>query len=312
MVGRNLHELRGLGMDASPSVSEWEKQGSYVVHDGHRVFVLDLPPIGPTTDDPAADSILVLHGFPTCSFDWRHVLPAFRERRRVVLLDFLGFGLSDKPDLRYGIRLHADTTESVVSAVGLARAALVTHDMGDTVGGELLARDIEGTLGFEITRRVVTNGSIYIEMAHLTPGQQLLLSLDDAKLDLSGAIGDASQGFKGGVASTFAPAHQPDDEELDAQWQLVSRLEGNALLPRSIRYIEDRRAEEARFTGAIENHASPLGVVWGELDPVAVHAMALRLQEARPDLDLVTLDGVGHYPMIEDPERFGAAVLSHL
>ena len=44
-----------------------------------------------------------------------------------------------------------------------------------------------------------------------------------------------AQGFKAGVALTFAPDHQPDDEEMDAQWELVSRLEGNALLPRSIR-----------------------------------------------------------------------------
>jgi pimeloyl-ACP methyl ester carboxylesterase len=299
-------------MDAGAGVAAWEQRGRYVAHDGLSVFVLDLGPADDAAPDEGLDPILVLHGFPTCSFDWRHVLPAFRQRRRVVLLDFLGFGLSDKPDRRYGIRLHADTVERVAEAVGLDRVALVTHDMGDTVGGELLARADEGSLGFDISRRVVTNGSIYIEMAHLTPGQELLLSLDDAKLDLSGAIGDQSQGFKGGVASTFAPAHQPDAEELDAQWQLVSRLEGNALLPRTIRYIEDRRAEQTRFTGAIETHASPLGVVWGELDPVAVHPMALRLQEARPDLDLVTLDGVGHYPMIEDPARFATAVLSLL
>ena len=48
--------------------------------------------------------------------------------------------------------------------------ALLTHDMGDTVGGELLARNLEGTLRFEITQRVLTNGSIYIDMAHLTDG----------------------------------------------------------------------------------------------------------------------------------------------
>ena len=58
--------------------------------------------------------------------------------------------------------------------------------------------------------------------------------------------------------------------------------DGYRLLPRLIRYIEDRRVDESRFTGAIENHPSPLGIIWGELDPVAVHPMALRLREACP------------------------------
>jgi pimeloyl-ACP methyl ester carboxylesterase len=49
--------------------------------------------------------------------------------------------------------------------------------------------------------------------------------------------------------------------------------------------------------------------VWGDLDPVAVYPMAERLVAARPGTPLVTLDGVGHYPMVEDPVRFADAVL---
>ena len=54
--------------------------------------------------------------------------------------------------------------------------------MGDTVGGELLARRAEGAWPVEVVHRVVTNGSIYIEQAHLTNGQQLLLELPDELL----------------------------------------------------------------------------------------------------------------------------------
>jgi pimeloyl-ACP methyl ester carboxylesterase len=71
-------------------------------------------------------------------------------------------------------------------------------------------------------------------------------------------------------------------------------------------------AEEARYTGAIESHQSPLGIVWGELDPIAVHAMTDRLLERRPDATRATLEGVGHYPMVEAPDRFAAAVLDFL
>ena len=102
-------------------------------------------------------------------------------------------------------------------------------------------------------RRVLTNGSIYIEMAHLTNGQQLLLSLDDAATDLV-----VADGFKAGLAGTFSPNSNVADDELEAQWLFAERNGGNRLLPRTIRYIEDRRAEERRFTGAIETHPSPL------------------------------------------------------
>ncbi|HEV7526517.1 MAG TPA: alpha/beta hydrolase [Acidimicrobiia bacterium] len=290
-------------MSAVDDVLEWEARGNRLTVHGKSVWVLDVPALA----DEGLDPLLVLHGFPSSSFDWRHVLDALRARRRVVAIDFLGFGLSDKPDLRYSMRLQADVVEAVAWNLGLSSVALLTHDMGDTVGGELLARSLEGTLPFAVSRRVLTNGSIYIDMAHLTTGQELLLSLDDARTDLVGA-----DGFKAGLAGTFSPKSAVDDDELDAQWLLAERNEGNQLLPRTIRYIEDRRAEERRFTGAIELHPSPLAVVWGADDPIAVVAMTDELTRSRPDAHVTILDGVGHYPMIESPARFAEAVTNAL
>jgi pimeloyl-ACP methyl ester carboxylesterase len=286
---------------------EWAALGRHVEVDGHRLFVIDHP-----AGDEVETPVLVLHGFPSCSLDWRMVLPKLAERRRVVLFDFLGFGLSDKPDLRYGIRLHADHAQRIVAALGLDEIALVTHDMGDTVGGELLARSLEGTLGFGIGRRVLTNGSIYLAMAQLTAGQQALMALPDERLGPDRTAEEWKPGYVAGLAGTFSSSRPPSADEMDAQWEMAAMQEGYRLLPRLIRYLEDRVADEARFTGAIESHPSPLGIVWGERDPVAVHPMALRLREARPDAALVTLDGVGHYPMIEDPQRLADAVIATL
>ena len=52
--------------------------------------------------------------------------------------------------------------------------------------------------------------------------------------------------------------------------------------------------------------------MWGDQDPIAVVAMAHRLAERRPDASVRLLEGVGHYPMLEAPERFGEAVLAGL
>jgi pimeloyl-ACP methyl ester carboxylesterase len=80
------------------------------------------------------------------------------------------------------------------------------------------------------------------------------------------------------------------------------------VLPRLIRYIEERRRNQARFTGAIESDPSPLHIVWGLDDPIAVPSMVDTLRAARPDATVDLLEGVGHYPMVEAPARFLAAV----
>jgi pimeloyl-ACP methyl ester carboxylesterase len=288
-------------MAASLPDEAWRAAGRTVDVHGDAVFVRDEPATDP---DPTLPPLLVLHGFPTCSFDFAATLPALAARRRVVLPDHLGHGLSAKPDRRYGIRMLADAVEGAVVALGIEEVDLLTHDVGDSVGGELLARSLDGDLPFQVRRRVLTNGSIYMDLVQLSAGQQLLLSLPDEPTDLV-----TEEAWIGGVRGTFAPGSHVSDDELAALWRLNLHADGHRMLTRTIRYIEDRRREERRYTEPIETHPSPLGVVWGRLDPIAVHAMAERLVAARPGTPLVTLDDAGHYPMLEAPDRFAAAVL---
>jgi pimeloyl-ACP methyl ester carboxylesterase len=269
---------------------------------GRRVFVVDR---GPTeSNSPAGDPVLVLHGFPTSSHDWHRVLDPLARRHRVVLLDMLGYGLSDKPDQRYSLFEQADVVEALARDLELGEVALLTHDMGDSVGGEILARSLDRTLSFGVTRRVLSNGSIYIDMAHLTDGQQLLLSLPDERL----ADGLGRDALADALRGTFAPGSAVPDDDVETAAELIVRGGGDRLLPRTIRYVEERREHEGRWTGAIERHPAPLTIVWGDLDPIAVWPMAERLHGGRPDATLVRLRGVGHYPMLEAPDAFTSAV----
>jgi pimeloyl-ACP methyl ester carboxylesterase len=286
----------------SPLVTAWERSGSYLTLAGYKTFTLVVAPRGAETLEP----LVVIHGFPSSSFDFHRVVDAWAVHRRVLLFDMIGFGLSAKPDRAYTLDLHADVAQAFLSHAGVSRFALLTHDLGDTVGGELLARHADGRWPVEVTRRVVTNGSIYIEMAHLSPGQELLLSLPDARLaPTAGVDGTALQAS---LAATFSARSRVDDADLEAEWELVSHQDGHLLLPRTIRYIEERRRNQSRYTGAIQSHPSPLAIVWGTDDPIAVSAMAPKLQMARPDATVTWLEGVGHYPMLESPKRFVAAV----
>ena len=138
----------------------------------------------------------------------------------------------------------------------------------------------------------------------------MLLDLPDARLGPGGPID--GRAVAAGVAATFAHPDAVDRAELDAVAAFAEEDDGHLLLPRLIRYIEERRRDERRFTGAIERHPSPLAVVWGVDDPIAVVSLVDRLLDARPDAQVTRLDGVGHYPMLEDPDRFAAAVTAAL
>ena len=281
----------------------WRARGRVQDLCGRRVFTVDIP-AGRSDQEPP---LLVLHGFPTSSFDFHRVVDRLAARRRVLLFDMLGYGLSDKPDIAYTMAVQADLAMAFVAGLGVDRLGLLTHDVGDTVGGELLARQLEGGWDVEITDRTLTNGSIYVELAQLSAGQLLLLGLPDQRLaDDTPLDRDA---VMAGVEATFSPATAVDPDESTAQWEMIDHQRGSQLLPRLIRYIEERRAHEARFTGAIERHPSSLAVVWGRDDPIAVPTMTERLRRARRELDLVVLDGVGHYPMVEAPDRFVDAVV---
>ena len=285
---------------------EWLDLGEHRELAGQRVFTLVAPPLGPETAEP----LLVLHGYPTSSLDYRGVLDGLRRNRRVLLFDMLGYGFSAKPDREYTMALQADLAQAFVADVGVERLALLSHDMGNTVGGELLARHGEGRWPVDVGRRVVTNGSIYIEMAHLTAGQELLLSLPDELVDP--ALAPDATALHAALVATFSPHAEVAGAEVRAQVDAIRYADGHRVLARTIRYIEERRRAQGRFTGAIEGHASPVGIVWGLDDPIAVAEMADRLHGVRPEAPIARLDRVGHYPMVEAPERYLAAVLPML
>jgi pimeloyl-ACP methyl ester carboxylesterase len=117
----------------------WEERGTRVPLEGHDIFVVDLEP----TTAPEHEPLLVIHGFPTSSFDFHRVSDGLARDRRVVLFDMVGYGLSSKPDLAYTVGLQAGVVVALTERLGLGRMSLLTHDYGDTVGGELLARQAQ-------------------------------------------------------------------------------------------------------------------------------------------------------------------------
>jgi pimeloyl-ACP methyl ester carboxylesterase len=280
-------------------VRSWRDDGRFIDHRDDRIFVLD-------TNSHPGRSVFILHGFPSSSYDWHLVVPELAKHVRVATFDFLGYGLSAKPDRKYSIFEQADLATAVAADCGIERCVLVSHDMGDTVAAELLMRQSEGALDFTIDRSILTNGSIFIDMAELSTGQQFLLSLPDERL----AEPLGLDGMRPGLRETFGI--EPPDAEIDAMVELIRNNGGDQLLPRLIRYIEERRASQDRFTQGLVSFDGPMTALWGELDPIAVVAMTDRLLEVRPQTEVERWTDVGHWPSIEAPDRLAAAILDRL
>ena len=144
-------------------VEAWGRRGHPEELRGHRIHCFHQVGEGPL--------LVLLHGFPTCSYDWRELI-ALEPGRAILAFDFLGFGLSDKPrDHDFTLAWQADLTEELVRRHGGGPVHLVAHDMGTSVATELLARDIDGSLDMDLSAAVLFDGSIIIERASLTSAQ---------------------------------------------------------------------------------------------------------------------------------------------
>jgi pimeloyl-ACP methyl ester carboxylesterase len=279
----------------SQAAEDWRARGRLVRARGLEVFVVDAP--GPA----AAPPLLLLHGFPTSSLDFHSVLPALATRRRVVTLDYPGFGYSAKPaDYSYSLIEQADVVECVLRELGVARAHVVAHDMGTSVATELLARRAAGLLHFEVDRVVLMNGSVHAEMAHLTTSQKLLRLPRVGPL-FARVANRALYGRQ--LRATLGRRQALSEAELDDQFALIRRESGHLRLPAIMGYYDERRRFARRWIGALEALDRPALILWGARDPVAVSAIAEQLAHETPGARLQWLDELGHYPQLEDPER---------
>src|SRR5262245_15894754 len=208
-----------MGDEVMDEVDGWAGRAERIAVDGEQVALVD---VGPDRSG-GAPPLLVVHGFPTSSIDFAPVVGRLAAERRVVLVDLPGYGLSDKPDRAYSLFGQADVVEAVARDRGLSEVDLLTHDMGDSVGGELLARTIAGESPLQVRRRVLTNGSIYLDMAQLTDGQKFLRSLPDEMLPEGG--GPDAEALAATLAALCAPTPPPAEaaRHLRAGAELVVR-----------------------------------------------------------------------------------------
>jgi len=301
-VEGDLSEANGSSVEES-GMDKWRRTGAFAPVFDRQVFYRVVG----SEDSPP---LLILHGFPTSSFDFHRVVRSLAKRFYVVLHDHLGFGLSAKPDLySYSLMEQADVALGLWEKLGITSGHLLAHDYGTSVATELLARRERGLLPIELRSITLTNGSIHLELAQLRFSQRIARS--PILGPLFGRLLFRSY-FKRVMRKLWADRKRADAADLDAMWEGVLSHRGYLRAHQISSYLEERSRFRHRWVSALCQLDLPAHVLWGRQDPIAVVAIASKLVDEIPEAELTWLEGLGHYPMLEAPSSWAAAALGFL
>jgi pimeloyl-ACP methyl ester carboxylesterase len=289
-------------MPLTERVRAWRERGGDEDVAGRRIHLFHREGRGPV--------LLLLHGFPSSSYDWRLLLDEDLGGRAVLAFDCLGFGLSEKPRGHdYTLTEQADIATELVRRQAPGRPVFVVgHDMGTSVATELFARDRDGTLDLDLRGALLFNGSMIQGAASPTIAQRLLRGPAGPLM----ARLSSERFFRQQFGSVFSKAHPLSDSEAADQWSLICAGGGRTLGHRLISYMDERERNAERWHGAIRWWPKPLALAWGMRDPVATKRVLDGVRALRPQAPLIQLRDLGHYPQIEDPGALATALKAAL
>ena len=280
-------------------LSQWRSSGHFLNVDGQQVFY-KTEGTGPV--------LLLIHGYPTASFDWAKIWPKLTTQFHCVTLDMPGFGFSDKSPKKYLIKEQADTISEVIRHLGITSAHVLSHDYGDTVAQEMMAQQLENDLAFRIESLHLLNGGLFPETHRALPIQKLLLS------PIGGLIIRFlnKNAIRKSMHNIFGPNTPPSDQDINDFWILISTNNGHQHMHLLLDYMKQRKQYRERWVSALQNANAPLRLTAGMADPISGAHMVARYKQLIPNADVIELDQIGHYPQIESAEAVMNSITSFL
>ncbi|GBF50619.1 hydrolase [Leptospira ryugenii] len=273
------------------NATEWLASGKYFDYNKFQIFYIN---------EGRGSNLLLLHGFPTSSWDYSKVFAGFSRFYNCFAIDFLGFGYSSKPEKHnYHIIEQTDIIESFIEKNALKRVKFVFHDYAVSVGQEILARHLDPkTKKYEIDGAVFLNGGLFPHLHRPTTTQKLLT------IPYLGAFLAKLFNFKKfskAFSEVFGPNTKPEERELASLWKIVTYPGNVKIGNRLLHYIKDRKQYADRWHKAIEQTEVPLLFINGESDPVSGKHLVdylekLKLKNAR----IIRWPEIGHYPQWEN------------
>lgn len=216
---------------------------------------------------PGAPALVCVHGFPTSSNDYFALTRELGSEFDIFLLDFPGYGLSEKPPTPYVYSLYDDARlliHAITHVWKLKRYTMLTHDRGSSVGIIALTMFAAEDKPSEV---ILTNANIYLPLANLTPFQTALLDPSTGRSTARATTPEMLASALG--ASTFMPRRTLADPDIAAIAKCMAYNDGIAVLPDTIQYLNERAAHETEWLGALSKNGINTTVVWGLHDNIA-------------------------------------------
>ncbi len=291
----------GKGKDVSADTQEWRAKAKHFDYQGYQIAYW-------TGGNTNARPLLLVHGFPTCSWDWRPVWETLGRHHHLIACDMLGFGLSDKPKAGYSIHRQTDIQEALLKHLGIGEFDALVHDYGVSVGQELLARQQDGSGASSLCKMVFLNGGIFPDQHRPVLMQKIGISPFGF---LVGLLMNR-QRFGSSFSQVFGPDTKPDTAELDEFWEFITHNRGNRITHKLLHYIADRIENKERWEAALVHAQGKIGLINGALDPVSGKHAYDRWREVVPEARHHLIETVGHYPQVEAPEEVAFKTLEWL
>lgn len=257
-----------------------------------------------------APAVLLLHGFPTSSHQYRGLIDRLADKYRVIAPDLPGFGFSDAPDSKtfgYTFDHLAEVIGNFTDAIGLNRYALYVFDYGAPVGFRLAASRPE-----RVAALISQNGNAYEE--GLSEGWNPIRAYwqnptDENRSALRALLQAGTTQFQYTHGEADASLIAPESYTLDQHF--LDRAGNDEI---QLDLFGDYKANVAaypRFHEYFRAHRPPMLAVWGNNDPFFLPAGAEAFRRDLPDAEIRFVDG-GHFPLEAHLDEVGGIVRAFL
>ena len=257
--------------------------------------------------------VVLLHGWPGDHTDYDGVVPLLRDGFDVVVPDLRGFGESDThalpPAEAYAAAAQARSVLGLIGELGLGAPVIAGYDIGSRIAQAIAAGAPGAVRALVLSpplpgagRRVLAPEAMrefWYQSFHQLPLVEQIL--DGSPRAVRAYVGHFWRHWSG-------PGFEPGDARLD---HLAAVYGAPGAMAASVAWYRAGSGMVARSlaeTAPAERIATPTTVLWQEHDPLFAREWADRLGEFFSDVELVELDGVGHFTPVEAPEAFAEAI----
>lgn len=279
-------------MNWQPDFEEYPFQSNYFLVNGNKLHYID---------EGEGPVLLFVHGTPSWSFDFRHIIKAFQKEYRCIAIDHLGFGLSDKPEqYRYSTIGHSDVLTQFIEKKNLKNIIMVVHDFGGPIGLSSAIKNPELFSGFVILnswlwssenepefirlKRVLQSPLLPILYKYFNFSARYILPKSFGEKKISKRI---LQQYKG-------------------PFEKVKHRGGTIAFANSL--LRDQQWFEGLWTGRESISKKPVLFIWGMRDPVLLPKYLTKFASGFQNSTIAKLDSTGHFPQEENPDE----VISHI